>query len=261
MSLHHVLLELTKQLDVADLTSLLATCRLIRELQLQRSLWLEAIAQIKSVQMQPLPLSSADELDAMSLQQLQDTVRRANRLIHNLRSDTPRPVLIQTLSLEAMAGIFCIPGANLVVSHCSGSGTVSVWDISTLRRVAFLEIPDLVVHRAQVCLEIKGKALGARIRHHLVAICIEYRNRAHVSISHIISPNIRNSSLPVYGTATRLFIYPDILGLFTPETGLLCWSMIANDPVQNISERIDQPLGTSLNFQPFGRHLYVLGKF
>ncbi|KAJ7089551.1 hypothetical protein C8R44DRAFT_439865 [Mycena epipterygia] len=159
-----VLLELAKELDVGDLTSLLATCHLIRELQLHRSLWLDAIARIKSVQMQPLPLSSADELDALSLQQLQDTVRRANRLIRNLRSDKPRAVLIRTLSLEASAGVFCIPGANLVVSHISRSGIVSVWDIITSLRVAHLHVPDLTVQSQALCMEIKGKALiGAYI--------------------------------------------------------------------------------------------------
>ncbi|KAJ7113763.1 hypothetical protein C8R44DRAFT_881355 [Mycena epipterygia] len=56
-----ILFELAKQLDVANLISL-ATCRLIRELKFQRSLWIEAFARIKTVQMQPLPLSRADIL-------------------------------------------------------------------------------------------------------------------------------------------------------------------------------------------------------
>ncbi|KAJ7113804.1 hypothetical protein C8R44DRAFT_228720 [Mycena epipterygia] len=240
-----VLLELAKELDVGDLISLLATCRLIRELQLQRSLWIEALVRIKTVQMQPLPLSNADELDTLSLQQLQDTVRRASRLIHSLRSDKPRPVLIRTLSLEALAGIFCIPGGNLVVSHTRG--TVSVWDITTSHRVAHLDIFELNVQSQALCLEIKGKALiGAHISPpsrigKLAAICIDYRDRAHISISHVISPDINREAFN-----PALFINSKVMGAciqcFT-QAGrskfIISWSMQMNTVVQTSQ---DSPL-------------------
>ncbi|KAJ7089569.1 hypothetical protein C8R44DRAFT_892258 [Mycena epipterygia] len=126
-----VFLELFKELDIVNLMSVLATCRFICELHLQRNLWLEAIARIKSVQMQLLALSDAEDLRTLSLHQLQDIVRRANRLINNLRSDMPHPVLIRTFKirssgLKLTAGICCLTGTNIAVSYTLGS--VSSWD-------------------------------------------------------------------------------------------------------------------------------------
>ncbi|KAJ7113810.1 hypothetical protein C8R44DRAFT_228745 [Mycena epipterygia] len=243
-----VLLELAKELDVCDLISLLATCHLIRELQLQRSLWIEALVRIKTVQMQPLPLSNADELDTLSLQQLQDTVRRASRLIHSLRSDKPRPVLIRTLPLEALADIFCIPGANLVVSHTRG--TVSMWDITTSHRVAQLDIPGLSVQPQALCLDIKGKALiGAYVSSissrigKLVAICIDYRDRAHISISHVISPDVISPDINRQAFNPALFINPKVMGAcigWLTQAGrckfIASWSMQVDAVVHHTSE-------------------------
>ncbi|KAJ7123633.1 hypothetical protein C8R44DRAFT_735273 [Mycena epipterygia] len=180
-----VLLELAKQLDVADLMNVLAvramsgsdaivsdrsfkTCHLVREIQFQRTFWIDAAARITAVQMQPLPLSNADELDKLSLQQLQDTVRRANRLTHNFRSDNPHPVRTRNLAIEFSIEVFCIPGANLAVAHATGR--VSFWDILTSRRVGYLEIPDLRVGR-QLCLELKGRALIAAHTRHVIHRC------------------------------------------------------------------------------------------
>ncbi|KAJ7113769.1 hypothetical protein C8R44DRAFT_228591 [Mycena epipterygia] len=254
-----VLLELAKQLDVADLISFLATCRVIREVQLERTLWIDALARIKTVQMQPLPLSSADELDTLPLQQLQDTVRWAARVIHNLRSDSPRPVLLRTFNMETtVGGIFPIPGTNIAVSCAFGS--VSCWDIPTSLRVAHLEIPGLKLQPQTLCLEIKGKALiGAYISAtglayigKLAAICIDYRDRAHILISHVVSPDISCDAF-----YPGFFINSKVVGLCT-ESSIISWSMQADAVVHIDPEDIEHHFATSgIVCQPFQGRLYI----
>ncbi|KAJ7854827.1 hypothetical protein B0H14DRAFT_2755836 [Mycena olivaceomarginata] len=224
-----VLLELAKQLDVNDLMSFLSVgsliaaigCRCIRELQCQKTLWLDALLRIRHVQNHPLPLckEDAENLATLPLRQLQDTAWRANRLMNNLKSDSPRPVRVRSFSFEppenGWIGFMLIPGANLAVSHTCG--TVSCWDIITSKRVASLEVPHLRVETG-VCVEIVGKALiGASVGwdiEHLAVITIEYSTRARISISHVISPAMDQ---PVQVELhSRFFLAPWIMHPDTP---------------------------------------------
>jgi hypothetical protein len=140
-----VLLELAKQLDVADNhgarsaeTDFYQICRVIRELQSEKTLWLDALIRIREVEMNPLPLPTGDALDALSLSELQNVVRRVDRLMKNLKSEKPRPIRIDDFSIERWTRIFCIPGANLTVAYTK-YGNVSCWDTLTSQRVAHLE--------------------------------------------------------------------------------------------------------------------------
>ncbi|KAJ7878250.1 hypothetical protein B0H13DRAFT_2346708 [Mycena leptocephala] len=94
-----ILLEFAKELDIADLLSFLSLCRSIRKLRFQRALWLDALIRICEVQMQPLPLLTAAELDVLSLLELQNVVQQAHRLMENLQSSTPLPIRIRTFSV------------------------------------------------------------------------------------------------------------------------------------------------------------------
>jgi hypothetical protein len=135
-------------------------CRVIRELRFQRSLWLEALSRIREIELQPLPLSTPDSLDKLSLCELQTVARRADRLRRNLESENPRPAHIR--SLPARGRIFVVPGAHLAVAH--SPGFVTCWDIVSSQMVGRLEIPHLVVRSGALCMDIAGKALvGASI--------------------------------------------------------------------------------------------------
>jgi hypothetical protein len=120
---------------------------------------------MREVEMQPVALPNGQALDSLSLSELQNTVRQANRLMNNFKPDQPRPVRIRAFEFEripALAKIFCIPSTSLIVVHVVGS--VSCWDILTAKRVACLEIPNLRIQTG-ACMEIKGKALiGASIQ-------------------------------------------------------------------------------------------------
>ncbi|KAJ7932898.1 hypothetical protein B0H13DRAFT_1856509 [Mycena leptocephala] len=125
----YILLELAKRLDVADLLSLLSLCRITRELQFERTLWLDALIRIREVEMQPLPISTADSVNTLSLPELQNVVRRADRLIKNFKSEKPRPFRIGNFSVEAAGAIiFFIPGANLIVAHTNNRNCVAHLD-------------------------------------------------------------------------------------------------------------------------------------
>ncbi|KAJ7700982.1 hypothetical protein B0H16DRAFT_1483711 [Mycena metata] len=140
-----ILLELAKDLDVADLISLLSTCRVIRKIELHKSLWLDSLVRIREVERQPHPLSNTQNLTTLSLERLQHTVQQVNRLMKNWRSDNPRPTRIAQLSVEPNQGFFCLTGTPFIVTHADAGGSMSCWDILDGKRVAHLEIPGLFV--------------------------------------------------------------------------------------------------------------------
>ncbi|KAJ7028396.1 hypothetical protein C8F04DRAFT_1265931 [Mycena alexandri] len=127
-----VLLELANKLDVGDLVNFLSTCRVIREIQFQTILWLNALAQIRAA-------------------------RQTARLLKNFKLESSRPSLIRSFFVEHHLEILCIPGNSLVVTSTRGS--VSCWDIATSQREAHLELADLHVRTKAPCMEIEGKAL------------------------------------------------------------------------------------------------------
>jgi hypothetical protein len=117
--------------------------------------------------MQPLPVSPADSVDTLSLPELQNIVRRVDRLMKNFKSEKPRPFHMGNFSVERSASIFFIPGANLIVAY-TNKGSVSCWDTLTSQRVAHLnnERDWFYIHPRALCTEIKGKALiGAWIEY------------------------------------------------------------------------------------------------
>ncbi|KAJ7688555.1 hypothetical protein B0H17DRAFT_1135527 [Mycena rosella] len=239
-----VLLELAKELDVADLFSFLSTCHVIRELRSHRTLWLDALVQIRDVQRQPLPYSP-EAINSSSLLELESIARRANRLINNFKTDNPHPVRLQNLSIGLNEIILCVPGTTLCISHFTG--TVNCWDIVTSQCVAQLRVPELQVQTGP-CMEIPGKVLiGASIGpwrnpRNLVAISIDFHDRARISFSQVISPTMNNT--PHDGT--RPFIDARVLGFCTSST-MISWRMDANAVVETKTHNIPirKPLGAS----------------
>jgi hypothetical protein len=178
-----VLLEIVQRLNLRDLLAFLSvyfnscgrptilyisqvlqTCHVICKLRFQRSLWLEALIRLKEIEYQPLPLSTADPLETLSLPELQSVARRADRLKKNWQSNTPRLVYMRSFSVPSQARIMLIPGAHLAVAYASG--IISCWDILSSQRVAHLAIPDLEVRAEALCMDINGKAL--------IGACIKY---------------------------------------------------------------------------------------
>ncbi|KAJ7837988.1 hypothetical protein B0H14DRAFT_1091432 [Mycena olivaceomarginata] len=186
-----VLLEIAKRLNVRDLLAFISTCRIIRQFRFERSLWLEALIRLKE-EYQSLPLSTADPLETLSLPELQSVARRADRLKKNWQSNNPRLVHMHSFSVPSQARIMVIPGAHLAVAYASE--IISCWDILSSQRVAYLEIPELEVRAEALCMDINGKVLigGCIIGRpgNLVVICIDFRDRAHISISHVVSPAV-----------------------------------------------------------------------
>ncbi|KAJ7192558.1 hypothetical protein GGX14DRAFT_594343 [Mycena pura] len=252
-----ILSELSRWLDAVDLLSFLATCRSARELRLQRSFWLYALERIRHVEAQPLPLSNADCVNTLSLGQLQDAVQRASRVMRAFRhgSSPPRPVRVHTMAIGREGRIFCIPGTHLAVSH--GGGSVACWDILTSQRVAQLGIPGLRVRNESPCMEVRGKALVAacigRTAERLVVICIDYRDRAHVELSHVVSPEVNRDDTLLSG----FFINSQVMGHCT-QSQIISWTMEAGAEVQRMTQHIHRPAGVT---QPlclaFGGSVYA----
>jgi len=190
----------------------------------------------------------------MPLRQLQDIVRRANRLMNNFNSDTPRPVSMHTLS-EPWEGsrIILLQGTNLLVTHDSGS--LICWDILTSQRVGSLAVPDLFLQTERPCMEIEGQALlGAYISgvaDRLVAIYIDYSDRAHISISHVVS-------LPMnimYHVRSDLFVNSRVLG-FRTDSSVISWCMNASVEVREVLQEMIGPI-ERFSCLPFGPRLYM----
>ncbi|KAJ6585749.1 hypothetical protein B0H19DRAFT_427066 [Mycena capillaripes] len=253
-----VLLELAKQLNIADLFGLLSLCRVIREVQFERTLWVNALIRLREVEMQPLPLSTAETLETLSLQQLQNAAQRANRLMLNFTSDRPRPVRTGTLCppVNCWTRIFCIPGANLALVHDYNTGWLECWDVLISRRMAYVELPGLKVRKI-ACMDIKGKALFSacigEIKN-LVVISIDFCDRAQIGISHVISPPVKHA----FHNRTGLFINAQVMG-FCTETNIISWDMNANSAIQTTPLHLDR---VSMRWRtapclPIEQNLYV----
>ncbi|KAJ7626730.1 hypothetical protein B0H17DRAFT_1340191, partial [Mycena rosella] len=159
----------------------------------------------------------------------------------NLESDNPRPVCSRTLLVEPGRKIFCVPGATLVLMHATGS--LSCWDLLTSQRVAYSEIPGFSVQMQTPCMEFEGKALvvGSMGRvNNLVAVSIDYRDRAHVSISHVISPPMATGD--AYFHPGSFFINSQVVGVCT-ATSIISWSMDPGVKVEIAKMEIFTPNG------------------
>ncbi|KAJ7349807.1 hypothetical protein DFH08DRAFT_125102 [Mycena albidolilacea] len=226
------LLELAQRLNVRDLLAFLSTCHVIRQLQFQRSLWLGALIRLKEIELQPLPLSTATPLETLSLLELQSVARRADRLKRNWQSNNPRLVHLRRFSLPSRARIVFVPGAHLAVAY--NSDIISCWDILSSQRVAHLEIPDLVVRAEALCTDINGKVLiWASIDwlpRNLAVICIDFRDCAHISISHVVSP----ATTDTYSNPIGFFIDTHGTG-FVDGAKLVFWCMDPDVAVQTTS--------------------------
>ncbi|KAJ6526671.1 hypothetical protein B0H19DRAFT_1275522 [Mycena capillaripes] len=259
-----VLLELAKELNVGDLFSFLSICRTTRELRFQRSLWLDALIRLRELEKQPLPFQNGEALNTLSLPELQNIVHQIQRLMNNLSSAEPRPARIRTLSLPASSRIFCIPGANLAVSHTRGH--LSCWDVLTGHRVAHLGIPELRVGTEAPYIDTRGRALiGAYLGlpgrrpnvTNLMAIWIDFRDRAHVYISHTISPPLNDTDQLRSG----FFINSEVMG-FCTTSHILSWPMTADRVVRTRLK--PPPLDVRgmrvVSCLPFGQSLYILAR-
>jgi hypothetical protein len=83
---------------------------------------------------------------------------------------------------------------------------------------------------------------------HLVVIRIDFRDRARISISQVISPP--NSRHPV----DHLFINPQVVGFCTP-TDIVSWTMNADAALQTAPDAFTQALPRDI----FGRVRNLVG--
>ncbi|KAJ7607124.1 hypothetical protein DFH06DRAFT_1250299 [Mycena polygramma] len=253
-----VLLELAKELDVADLLNFFSVCRAVREVQTHKTLWLSCLSQIGKFERHPPPISAGKELNTLSLPELQAAARKANQLIKNFRSENPRPARMRTVVVDVPNGILCIPGANLVIVHTGSS--LSCWDVVTSQCVAKLEVHGLGMMSQQPCLvDIEGMALFSAVAVHdnayLVAVNIDFRDRDHISIAHVVSPAI--GVLPRV-TPTTFFIKPRLVAVSLQGSDVFSWPIDADLEVQTIPRDlanlpvgiIDKAVGGCLAFGP-----------
>ncbi|KAJ7366091.1 hypothetical protein DFH08DRAFT_833492 [Mycena albidolilacea] len=255
-----VFFELAKQLDVDDLINLLSSCQVMWRLRSQRIIWVDALVRLREIHNQPVPLSNREALNIASLRELQDSAGHSNRLMRNLSSDSPHPVHRRVLLFESegqWTSFFYLPGTGLAVSHRAGS--LSCWNIITSERVALLEISDLRVKIEAPCMNIVGKALigaciGEDVRN-LVAITIDYGDPAHISVSHVISSPMNNTS----AFRSPFFINSHVLG-FCTYASIVFWCMDANIEVQDRLQEFPSPAGFGMHYLPFGPMLYGFHK-
>ncbi|KAJ7776018.1 hypothetical protein DFH07DRAFT_799034, partial [Mycena maculata] len=246
-----LLLQFAKLLDLPDLLSLIWTCSAIRDVQFEKTLWLDALRRVRHVEMQPLPLPVGIELSVFSQRQLRDAALRTNRLMKNLHSERPRPVAITDFSMEDPwegTNIFCIPGTHIAVERIRGR--ITCWDTLSAECVANVEIPGVEIRLGVRCMEMEGKIMFAgyirNATRHLVAICIDYHDRGHISITHVLSPPLPDIFVPS-------FINPRLLGWCTPSGHLGCWPIDSNAPIQ-----IDNHVTSGVCCQEFSGRVYLL---
>ncbi|KAJ6467582.1 hypothetical protein C8R47DRAFT_7889 [Mycena vitilis] len=112
-----VILEISLRLDLGDAIALLSTCTLLRQLLEEKSFRLHALDRARRIPMHSIAVPIRQELSDLSLAQLQEAGKRANRLMKNWLSDSPRPESVREMSLDARAQIIVIPGTGLAIAH------------------------------------------------------------------------------------------------------------------------------------------------
>ncbi|KAJ7734105.1 hypothetical protein B0H16DRAFT_1578270 [Mycena metata] len=179
-----LVLEVSKHLDLADAIHLLSTCRTLRECCTEKSFWIGALARVRQEQRHPIAVPLLQDLSALTLAELAEAGKRTNRLMRNWRSETPKPESVREIYVDLMADIVVIPGANLVITH--GAGFVACWDIVRQCSVGCLVENGIMIESATFG-EYGKVMLGATKRNSscfdAVVVCVDYRNRAAVSIS------------------------------------------------------------------------------
>ncbi|KAF7327048.1 hypothetical protein MKEN_00280000 [Mycena kentingensis (nom. inval.)] len=239
-----ILLVLCSHLDIQDLVNFLLTCRPLRRLSEERTLWTSAVHRVEDIQHHPIAAFLGNDLTAVPTHKLKDRVRRAARILRNLAA--PRPILhhVGGCVVGDLRPQFVIPGTKLLV--LAKRGVVACWDVIARRCVSQIEIDQLTLMTFSGAprVEIGSTALLAgtitaqfiptqaqnglvdREIKHLVAIFIDTANAARIST--VLSP-------PVNRTARRWhcesFVTPELMG-FGTETELVFWSMQANEPVR-----------------------------
>ncbi|KAJ6606138.1 hypothetical protein DFH09DRAFT_1353349 [Mycena vulgaris] len=188
-----ILLEFTRHLEVWDLVNFLATCRLIRGLRLERSLWIAVFIRLRTVHMQPLPIAHIVDLDTFSPDELEYTARRAGRLLQKFRAhqafeDPPQPVSIREFSVERSYQLECINGTNLAVEN-DWDGGFRCWNVRSATCVATLALLEFQM-TTPACTDV---LIGGSIRPSMdiftwVVVTIDYTDRSNVKISHVVSP-------------------------------------------------------------------------
>ncbi|KAJ7089568.1 hypothetical protein C8R44DRAFT_861423 [Mycena epipterygia] len=90
----------------------------------------------------------------------------------------------------------------------------------------------------------------------LVAIYIDYRDRAHISISHVISPPMNDINY-IWDAG---FSLPVVFCLCT-TSDIASWALDAHAGIQTIPQDVHHPVGTiGLTYQAFKGSLYVFNK-
>jgi len=104
-------------------------------------------------------------------------------------------------------------------------------------------------------MDINGKALlGASILgviKNLVVICIDFRDRARISISYVISPAINDT----YSRPSGFFINPQVMG-FIEQSKIVSWRLDADAPIEITPQHVENSFRAPC--LPFGQSLYIL---
>ncbi|KAF8205177.1 hypothetical protein K438DRAFT_2014680 [Mycena galopus ATCC 62051] len=174
-----VFLEIAEGLDLADAIALTSG----------------HLHQVRRDQMHPVALPVGQDLSNLTVVEMREAGMRTNRLMKNWSSETPKPESVREIHMDSMADIIVIPGTGLVIAW--SRVFVACWDISSKACVGRMILDcDLKVEAASF--EEYGKVmLGAHYSSpknvyessvfHVAAICIDYRDRAAVSIFFVLN--------------------------------------------------------------------------
>ncbi|KAJ7036370.1 hypothetical protein C8F04DRAFT_1394251 [Mycena alexandri] len=179
-----LVLEVSMHLSLADAIDLLSTCKTLRQCCTEKSFWLHALVRVHQDQKHPIAVPLLQDLSALTLAELTEAGKRTNRLMKNWRSEIPKPESVREIYVDLMSDILVIPGANLIITH--GTGFVACWDILRQCSVGRLVESGILVESSNFG-EYGKVMLGATKQNsycfEVLVICVDYRNRAAVSIS------------------------------------------------------------------------------
>ncbi|KAJ7059742.1 hypothetical protein C8F01DRAFT_1370608 [Mycena amicta] len=272
-----IILTLARSLDIEGLVSLLSSCRKMRQLEGEATLWIHAILRIQTIQLHPvIPFATTvDDLATVPLTRLRECALRANRILRNLKAPNPKLLRFRTYSLDggeiAEANVrFFIPGTPLLV--LGSRGVFAIWNV--LKQAPALRcemegltlVNELAVARVpgvgMTCALVAGVVSDGSGVWKLVAFHVHTKDLDHPTVSRIVSPAIALTPDPL-PFQKRFFLTSELVG-FCTESSIVYWNMKENSPVHSVPNAFSGTLGTgnrtkvlSMRYDPPTRFLYA----
>ncbi|KAJ7610209.1 hypothetical protein FB45DRAFT_1066375 [Roridomyces roridus] len=190
-----ILLELTKQLDLADSLHLAATCSACAALLQSHSFWIESLHRMENIHRRPIRCEPGTDLTTPPLGVLRQMAVHAYKLRKNWTSDSPLPVTTHSYYIPGesyVSHIFPIEGTHMVLTVFRGglgcvNTTIGEYLAKCDREPTDLDHCSRPLYSAGMCSVAFASYHSDRQELTLAVFSVDYRDLEAVTVSSTFS--------------------------------------------------------------------------